>query len=172
MAFAKDDTHPGWGVKPEDWYWENITSGKIDADAPSLSGHWVIIDNTQKPDYDDGKQLYPEDPFKSNLPDESRFSLSWDELHGDVLPKIAERLNIPKDKVRLPKEIEFNILGNLYHKEWGQTSTYEWFEDKFGSDRRLIGGSSDDGGLADVDWDQPGTRYGSIGFRPLIVFPS
>ena len=101
MAFAKDDTHPGWNVKPEDWYWENITSGKIDADAPSLSGHWVIIDNTQKPDYDDGKQLYPEDPFKSNLPDESRFSLSWDELHGDVLPKIAERLNERKIKVML-----------------------------------------------------------------------
>lgn len=176
---------PGWSVKPNDWFWEQIKGGSIDKDATELSGQWVLIDNSPKPPYDNGKQNYESDPLRplmirmrdedkiaSSPTSASRFSTSWDELHEKVLPELAHDLGVRNEQVRLPKAIEFNVLGNMHHKEWGETNTWEWFEDKFASGSRLIGGSSDDGGLAYVSWNQPGRRSGSIGFRPLIVFSS
>src|SRR3990167_7202662 len=161
------------------------TQEKVDDSATSLDGNWVLIDKTPKPQYDNGRQSYESDslaPLMARVRDEekikgsptptSRFSTSWNELDKTVLPELAHDLGIRDDQVRLPKAIEFNVLGNMHHKEWGETTTWEWFEDKFESGSRLIGGRSGDGGLAHVGWDQPGLRSDSLGFRPLIVFPS
>ncbi len=176
---------PGWTTKPNDWFWEQATDGKVDDSAFSLDGNWVLIDKTPKPQYDNGRQSYESDTLTAlmaRLRDEdkiegsstpaSRFSTSWNELDGKVLPELAHDLGVRDDQVRLPKAIEFNVLGNMHHKEWGETTTWEWFEDKFESDGRLIGGGSDGGGLARVRWLQPDGRDDGLGFRPLIVFPS
>lgn len=146
---------PGWATKPNDWFWEQATEGKVDDSAISLDGNWVLIDKTPKPQYDNGRQSYESDtlaPLMARLRDEekiegsptptSRFSTSWNELDQKALPELAHELGVRDDQVRLPKAIEFNVLGNMHHKEWGETTTWEWFEDKFGSDRRLVGGGA------------------------------
>lgn len=183
----QNSKYPGWLVKPKEWFWQKIKEGKVAKDAAKLKGSWVLIDASPKPNYNDGQQLYENDPFAqtivtlrgkdaiqtpANTPSTSRFKISWDEIHGQVLPEIARLLEVEGKKVRLPKEIEFNIIGNIHHPEWGQTNTWEWFEDSFEADGRLCGGDSSHGGLADVGDDWSGDRSDGIGFRPLVVFPS
>lgn len=177
----------GWTKKPENWYWEQIKNGKISPDAPKLPGSWVLLDNTQKPNYEDGKQMYKKDPFgpllaklrKDNkiqkikhIPEDSRFGISPDELRTIVLPEIANLMGVNKSQVRLPKEIEFNVIGNFKHQKWGETNTWEWLEDNFGGADRLIGGDSDDGGLTYVSHYWSGYHIDGIGFRPLVVVSS
>ena len=177
----------GWDKKPEDWYWKQIGDGNVSQDAPKLPGFWVLIDKTQKPGYKNGRQVYENDPFGDLLKqlrkdkkvqtvkgfsDTSRFSISHDELTQVVLPEIAKLLGVESSAVRLPKAIEFNIIGNLKHPEWGDTNTWEWFNDKFGDGRRLIGGRSVLGGLTDVYYDWSDRRRDRLGFRPLVVIPS
>lgn len=183
--------YPGWNVKPASWYWEHIRDGKLDSDAPELKGVWVLIDLTRKPDCtEDGKQVYDNDPFGNilaqlrrdkkievpstygHVPQNSRFAISWDELNQHVLPAIAETLGVKPEQVRLPRAIEFNVIGNLFHPEWGRTNTCEWFEDNFGYQSRLNGGMSELGGLSDADYDWSVYRFDSTGFRPLVVFSS
>jgi len=169
-VFAKDAPYPGWKVRPNDWFWKQIKDGKVSDEALKTGGHWVLIDTTPKPNYQNGAQVYEDDPFKDILPNGSRFNLSWDQLHNDILPKIVKKLGVPQSQLRLPKAIEFNVLGNMHHKKWGETSTYEWFEDGFGADSRLIGGRSDVGGLAVVLHYSSASPNVYVGFRPLIVF--
>jgi len=67
--------------------------------------------------------------------------------------------------------IEFNILGNIHHPEWGESNCSEWFSDQYKAGlRRLLGGDSDFGGLAYVYSDDPVNRHGGIGFRALGRF--
>jgi len=96
--------------------------------------------------------------------------LSWDQLHNDILPEIAKKFGVSQSQIRLPKAIEFNVLGNMHHSEWGETNTWEWFEDSFEADSRLVGGRSDVGGLALVNHLSSASPYDNVGFRPLVVF--
>ena len=189
IHFEKNLKWPGKGVKPEDWYWEQIKAGRISKEAAKLQGLWFLVDGSQKPNHDSGRQLYENDPLGPTLarlrqegkiavpssyrhiPDASRFAVSWDEVTQHVNPAVAELLGVEVSQVRLPRAIEFNVLGNLFHPEWGETTTWEWFEDVFGGGRRLHGGYSVYGGLADVDHYWSDGRD-DIGFRPLVVFPS
>lgn len=106
----------------------------------------VAIDHTQKPNYDGGRQLYKNDAFGNilgrlrkerkikvsrglrHIPENSRFGISPDELTSHVLPAIAEMLEVDSNQVRLPKEIEFNVIGNRSYPEWGNTNTAEWMQ--------------------------------------------
>lgn len=187
VTLSKDSRVGGWDKKPEDWFWKQIRNGKVSQDAATLPDAWVLVDKTPKPDYKDGKQMYENDPLKAllkqlrkdkkiqtikGIPDTSRFGISHYELFQVILPEIAKVLEVDKNQVRLPKEIEFNVIGNLKHPEWGETNTWEWFEDKFGDDHRLIGGDSDRGGLADVGHRWFGNRSDFVAFRPLVVVSS
>ena len=177
----------GWNKRPEGWFWDQIKNGKVSKDAARLPDSWVLVDKTQKPDYKDGKQMYENDPFGSflkqlrkdkkiqtrkDIPETSRFAISHDELTQVVLPKIAKLLEIESSQVRLPKEIEFNVIGNFKYPEWRNTNTWEWFADKFGDGYRLVGGGSDSGGLALVYRPWSDRHYGRVGFRPLVVVPT
>ena len=189
IEFEQDSNFPGWTVKPEEWYWQQIKTGTVAKDAATLEEGWIIIDGSQKPQYKDGKQMYENDPFTllltqlrkegkiqvpdwcRDIPKASRFGVSDDELRGSVNPANANLLGVqPEEQVRVPKEIEFNVLGNLYHPEWGKTNTWEWLEDKFEDGNRLIGGNSDSGGLARVNGHASDNRDNFLGFRPLVVF--
>lgn len=184
LTLNKDSNVDGWDKKPEDSYWGAIKNGNVSQDAPKLPDAWVLIDKTQKPDYRDGKQMYEKDPLGTLIarlrktgkiqkvkgtPEASRFRISHDELFQVVLPEIANLLGVEASQVRLPKIIEFNVMGNLKHPEWGTTNTWEWFDDKFGGGRRLIGGRSDVGGLASVSRRWRGAHYDDAAFRPLVV---
>lgn len=190
FLLQQDENYPGWKIKPEPWFWESIKTGRISPDAAKLEGVLVAVDRTQKAQYDGGRQLYQNDPFADllkrlreekkikvpealkHVPETSRFGISPDELIQHVLPEIAKVLEVDSSAVRLPRAIEFNVIGNLKHPEWGETNTWEWFEDKFGGAYRLFGGSSDDGGLTHVRHDWSDFHVDFIGFRPLVVVSS
>ncbi len=187
-TLEKDSNFPEWKIKPEDWYWEQIANGKIAPGSAKLPDAWILVDKTQRPDYGDGKQLYENDPFGpllkklrkegkilniKGIPEASRFGIYHDELTQVVLPEIAKLLGIESSKVRLPKAIEFNILGNQFYPNWGKANTWEWFADNFESSHRfLVGGGSGHGGLAHVRCPWTFGRSAGIGFRPLVVVSS
>lgn len=185
--FKRDENYHGWSTKPQSRFWENVEKGRISSDSTKLEEMLIAVDRTQKPDYNRGRQLYPNDPFGEllknlrqegkievprdlrHIPETSRFGISPDELVKHVLPEIAKMLEVDASQVRLPREIEFNVIGNRSHPEWGNTNTWEWMQAKFEDGRRLIGGDSDYGGLTDV-YDHWSDHHGdSIGFRPLVV---
>ncbi|MBI4080607.1 MAG: hypothetical protein HY430_02440 [Candidatus Levybacteria bacterium] len=177
---------PGWKVKPEHWFWEQIKDGNLPQDAATLKEGWYLVDRRGKPNYQDDKQMYEDDylaPFMENLretgrvqkyrfvPDNSRFGASADEIEQVILPELASILG-SEGIVRSKREIEFNVLGNMHYPEWGETNTWEWYADKFEDDSRLIGGHSGGGGLAHVSYDWSDNRHDGVGFAPLVEFPS
>jgi hypothetical protein len=102
----------------------------------------------------------------------SRFRISWDELQKpEVKEAIAAAMDVSPESLRLPRAIEWNFLGNAYHPEWGETNTWEWFDDSYQKGQgRLYGGYSEFGGLSNVYWDDPGVRRVDLGFRLQVVF--
>jgi len=181
----KDSNFPGWKKKPEDWFYEKLKAKEIAADSATLPAAWMLIDGREKPNYKDGKQTYKEDVLAETLEDlrkrkiitefkvkGSRFNISWDELNKPEVKKaIADVLDVPEESLRLPRAIEWNYLGNAYHPKWGETDTWEWFEDSYQKGtRRLDGGNSGYGGLSYVYWGAPSGRSDFLGFRPQVVF--
>lgn len=185
INMTEDKDFPGWskGKRPENLY-QYIKNGKVDKDATNLPGKWVLIDVRAKPQYDDGNQMYDNDilgPVIKELREkgliydckqkDSRAYISWDDLNKDEVKKaFAKVLDAKPENIRLPRAIEWNVLGNLHHGDWGKTNTWEWFEDKHGSGNRLFGGLSDYGGLMCVDSDSSGFGSDDLGFRPLVCF--
>lgn len=189
--FESNGDYPGWNVKPESWFWENVKNGRISSGATRLYDMLIAIDHAQKPNYNKGMQLYPNDPFGDilrklrqegkikvpkelkHIPDTSRFGISSEELIEHVLPAIAWVLEVDSSQVGLPTETEVNIISNLYHREWGDTNTCEWMQDRFEGDGhlRLIGGFSANG-LEYVRRLPSDGRDDNVGFRPLVVLSS
>lgn len=181
----KDRKLPGWKKKPDDWFYGKIENKEVDADSATLSASWILVDTREKPQYQDGKQKYADDVIAETLEDlrkrkvitdfkvkDSRFNISWDELNKpEVRKAIAEALDVPQESLRLPRAIEWNYLGNIYYPKWGDTDTWEWFEDSYQKGQgRLDGGYSRYGGLSYVGWNDPVGRFVSLGFRPQVVF--
>lgn len=95
----------------------------------------------------------------------SRFSISWWEIDEIIRPEIAKLLDLPIEKVRLPKFIEWNFLGNAFYPFWGKTSTWEWFSDRLSTGECLTGGANS---LSAIGWDSPDFWSTILGFRILI----
>jgi len=183
-------------------YWELIREGKISPDAATLDGEWVLIEGIERPKYDNGKQRYskyrlaedigkwrrtgkiqiPE--WNNGVPSESRFGISMDEIESVVIPRVASRLGVDVGQVRLPRAIEFNVIGNMIHPEWGAVDTWEWFSDKCDDGCQLIGGYRDFehmgvffgvvskyAGLGELEVNEAYSRDDNIGFRTIINFP-
>ncbi len=184
---------PGWKKKPgkkyaDGWgieFYADVKKDDLPKDALKLPASWILVDTRGKPKYESGKQIYKDDVLRPVLEDlrkkkiitdfetkGSRFNISWDELNKPEVKKaIAEAMDVPEECLRLPRAIEWNFIGNAYHPEWGDTNTWEWFEDSYQKGaRRLDGGSSGYGGLSDVYWDGPAARDDDLGFRPQVVF--
>lgn len=185
----------GW-VPAAKWFFEMLREGKIfPADAATISQAWLLWDKTTRPNYDGGRQLYygnGNDPLSHELaelrkqgaigisfhtqhiPTTSRFGVSTGELDRKMLPLHAQNLGVRSDlgeQVIVPPYGLFNFIGNTRHPELGKVNTWEWMHEKFGGGDRLLGGRSDGGGLAGVCCSTSGGHYGSVGFRPLVVFP-
>ena len=181
----KEANFPGWKKKPEDWFYGRLEAKEIPADAANLPDSWILVDTREKPQYENGKQMYKEDVLGPVLEDlrkkkiiedfevkGSRFRISWNELNKPEVKKaIAHAMDVPEEYLRLPRAIEWNFIGNAYHPEWGETNTWEWFDDPYMKGRgRLHGGNSEYGGLSDLLWPDPGTRSDDLGFRLQVVF--
>ena len=166
----------------------------VNADTNSLPGMWILLDTTKRPGYKDGRQMYPDtkrfkdvlaglrDDKKIKIPDylrhvpkDSRFGVSPGEIDGTngfVSEEIAKILIVGKEQVNTPTATTFNYIGNLAHPEFGRVNTSEWFSNNFGRGDRLVGGSSDGGGLGFVSRWCSGFHGGGLGFRLQVSFPS
>jgi len=149
-----------------------------------LPGCWVLQDIRPKPDDASGKQSYENDTLIQEvlkkladkvILNKAASACLRNNIHPDIFKKpkfwlaIKEALNIDpslRATLRLPRLIEQNYRGqgDDFHK----TRTWEWSEEYYRSGRRLISGYSDSGGASRVDWLD--AAYGSVGFRPLVVF--
>ena len=109
----------------------------------------------------------------------TRFNTSWDDLTNGFLAEIAKVTNFPKKGTRLPTAEEWNLIGNLFNwlrdhrsmdlPDLGSTRSWEWCENAYDADLRLIVGRSDRGGLADVRDGWRGDRDDDLAFRVLAV---
>ncbi|HEU0050770.1 MAG TPA: hypothetical protein VFQ60_01800 [Patescibacteria group bacterium] len=174
-------------------FFDKIKSGDLDSSALDLPGAWILVDTREKPSYvGNSDQMYQNDflgPILEELNEkgiikqtrintneplraDSRFGISPSELDDLRVKKaIAKVMGISEEYVSLPRAIEFNVLGNLYYPEWGETDTDEWFEDGYKEHWRLYGGASLDGGLSCVSAGRCNYINGSIGFRMIARFP-
>lgn len=113
-------------------------------------------------------QKYEDDfllPILQNKGYASRFSLSCREVKESIIPSLAQFLKIDSQKIRLPRFVEWNFLGNFFYPQWGTTSTWEWFDDCFSTGECLAGGSNS---LSILGWDPPDFWSTQLGFRLLI----
>lgn len=189
FEFTKDTIYPPGWVPLEPWYFNQIGHG-LDEDAAILKPATVLFDATSKPDYDDGRQLYPNDQFgplmqalrekgKIEIPEDykhvpatSRFAATPREREDSFDPALAQILKVDQNWVRVPTAAENNFLANLHYPYIGKTNTSEWYFDHFAGGRRLFGGYSGHGGLAFVRGPWLGFRSDYVAFRPLVVIPS
>lgn len=186
LTLKEEDNFPGWKVEPEKWFWERVKDGSIEKEAATLQEGWYLVDGRVKPNYNNGKQMYEDDylgPMIEELrrvgkiqdypyvPEHSRFGVSPKEIEGVILPEFAKTIKI-EGVVRSKRYIEFNVWGNMFYPQWGETNTWEWFADKYEDAHRLFGGHSDHGGLACVFCCWSGNRDDLTGFSPVVAFPS
>lgn len=147
------------------------------------------MENIQKPNIDKNSSIdqrqYKDDPLSEiiaklrtekkipgatkyrNIPPNSRLAVSPSEIYEIIIPKIASRLNIKASAIRLPRAIEFNVIANTHHPEWGETNTWEWLDNKV-KNYHLMTGSSNYGGISYVSMGWEGWHYDTFGFRLLI----
>ena len=196
LMFSQDADYPGWRVRPNLYFWDLIKSGRLSPDAARLSLGWVAMEAIRRPPYDGGMQMYENDPLAPKLEQlrndgkiavpywckhmlsTSRFGISAEEIDNHIVPvfarlsQIEDQIKVGKIKAGIPPYMAFNYRGNTAHPEWGETNTSEWFADETRDGYRLFGGSSDRGGLANVDDGDPGGHDDDIGFRLQVVFSS
>lgn len=141
-----------------------------------LPGKWVAAETITRPNWND-----PNAYACDWLTKESRFGVSWDDLHrGGILKRIAKMTGFPKKSVRLPTAEEFNFLGNLmnwlranrnddYLPDLGSADSWEWTENAYDLDSCLVVGNCNHGGLVAAGGRLRSDRSGEIGFRFLAV---
>lgn len=186
LQLREKDNFPGLKVKPGKWFWDCVKDGSIEKGADTLDEGWYLLDGRWKPNYRDGQQVYEDDylaPLMENLrasgriqpyryvPRNSRFGASPLEIEQVILPEFAKQTQ-PEGEVSNMSYALFSVIGNMKRQEWNDTTTWQWFRDKFEDGRRLIGGSSHGGGLAGVGAGTSDYRFDHAGFAPVVAFSS
>lgn len=172
---------PNWKTRPESQFWKKLMAKTIPEDAASLRRGIYLVDGRDKPNYENGNQMYKDDylaPLMQKLrgdgkvenypvPLGSRFCVSPVEIEKVIIPEIAQLIGTKG--LRYKRFIEFNIIGNMMHPEWGKTNTWEWCTDEYLASHHLICGNSDNGGLGEVKIDfSIDAQPDDIGFNPLV----
>ncbi|TAK94855.1 hypothetical protein EPO05_05770 [Patescibacteria group bacterium] len=190
-GMTQEKTFPGWTEKLHKWFYEQIQEKDIAADSATLKGEWVLVDGRSKPAYQNGDQMYSNDPlapilaklrkkqslFRDSAIQDykhkgSRFNISYDELQSvPVKIALAKLLRTTPENLSLPRAIEWNFLGNAHHPEWGTTNTWELFQDKHINGDCLNGGDFDYGGFSNVFVHSPSDHLDNQGFRLMVRFP-
>ncbi len=199
VEMSREAQFPGWKVKPNDWFWQQFQAGKVLRNrngelvaekVVELEGITVLVDTRLKPHYKNGKQMWEGDtllgPILIQLREKgkiakyeygtqgSRFGVSADEWEGEVKPALAGKIGLESSQPRFERVIEASAIPQLYHymprKKDGKTNTWVWYEEYF-EDRsnRLNGGNSDNGGLANVNWNEARNHWNNRSLRPLEV---
>ena len=176
-----------------------ITSMRAEAGDPRFRGKLILTESIQKPNYTDGTQGYgtkdgadrTKDPLAPIIQEvfgeehNHRFSLSWDQVNTELLPKLKEvivgkfeerGLSIPNFEVVCTPAIVSNLHTTLNHPENSRTNTYEWSstsllkEDNTDSGLRLVVGYSGRGGAGCVGDGPRGGQWSFGAFRLSVVF--
>ena len=189
LDLTEDARLPKRWVRLGATFYQWLREGKIGEAIPGvpptrLRAGWYLADFSVGPDYTDGTQVFPSDPWtpllerlrRENLvgkhdetPMGSRFAITHDEWTQVVLVHMASKLGFPAANVRLERASEFNAIGNLYDPNRGAHNMWVWLADPFGDSNRLIGGHRGNGGLASIDYSWRDDRSRSIAARPLVV---
>jgi hypothetical protein len=194
-----DNNYPGWKVKPEQWFYNQVIDGKLFRNIKGglkriltigLDGDTVLIDTRLKPEYNDGKQMWNNDNLLGQIitslrssgdidkyehvPQSSRFGVSSNEWEKSIKPAVAIKLGLNIEQIRLETTVERNAIPQIYshmpRKGDGLTSTWVWVEEYFeGSGHRLLGGYSGKDGLMYVFRYGVGHHWRNGSFRPLVV---
>lgn len=157
-----------------------------------------VFETVARPDYTNGTQMYyspRKDPltdilaggrrgnkiavpdFVEHVPVNSRFAVSWGEVHNHVVPEaikttphLAQQLTKGGIVFDIPNLADFRAAGQTHNLV---ADSWEWVQDSAGfGNRRLVGGGRDFGSLGAVgDW-RPGDRVGDFAFRFQAVSPS
>ena len=172
-------------LKPNGWFYDQIQNGKIAADSAQLKRGWYLADFTIGADYNDGTQVFQNDPLapiiarlrqegkigkKDKTPIGSRFAIMPKDEWPIVLAELANELGLKPEQLRLERAIEFNAIGNLYDKHRGGFHMWEWFADDFEDSHRLNGGNRDSGGLTNISYSWAVFRRDDVAGRPLVSF--
>ena len=190
VKMSQNRSFPGWKVKPENWFYEEVSRGKILENPLQLGGEGgqvVLADIRCKPSHSNGCQIWEKDSclgdiiFKlredRKISDykikNSRFGVSALEVENNIVPALARKLGLMARQVRSERAIEFNVLSQMLSDtprvKDGETNTWVWFADHFKSDGgRFFGGSSEYDGLADVSQSETDYHW-RISFRLLVV---
>ena len=170
-----EDAYPASFVKP-DWG-RRLDANQIER--RPLPGKWAAVETIAKPGSPE-RAGYLKDRLTAAVKLYCRFNVSWDDLHsGGLLAKIAGVTSFPEKGVRLPTVEEWNFLANLLNwlhenrgetlPDLGATDSWEWCENAYESDGRLIAGDRGHGGLAGVYRDWCRGEDHDVGFRVLAV---
>lgn len=165
-----DRTYPGLPVPRVHWQPRTDASGKQE-EAPTnikLPGAWVLIDTHDIPSvkYDEGKlPQYEDDPLANSIANlrkqgvirvitgkegGSRFLVSKEELQkSEVKREFAQVLGVTPDQLRLPRQVEMDVLQHMHYPGLHYWPAGEWHEDY---------GAFSMG------------RHHTVGFRPIVVF--
>lgn len=159
---------------------------------------YALFDQSVRPNYNEGKQLFKDDGLVSILkkgrrsgrilmnewtltvPPESRFGVSWKEIHSFVVPEVIQLshhlsrlVEVSGTELRVPTKSHFQFAGNLRYAHLGEANTWEWLYDRATlSTNRLLGGRSDHGGLETVMDDSPLSHNDHFAFRLEVLTPS
>ena len=179
--------------KPAKWFYNQmrvrdaVKKPALPTDSAIIKRGWYLADVSIGTDHDfrDGTQVFPMDPLgnlisklrhagiigkNEKTPWESRFAITNNEWREKLLPALTDELHGTGVTFRLERAIEFNAIGNIYDKNRGQFNMWEWFDDSFKDDYRLLGGSRLCGGLGQVICRSADDRDDSFAGRPLGCF--
>lgn len=151
-----------------------------------------VFETVARPDYTDGTQMYyspRRDPladillrgregnkiavpdFVQHVPTNSRFAVSWDEIHNYVAPEtrkttphLAEQLTKGGIILDIPNLADFRSAGQT-HEDKLVANSWEWVQDSTRFGPRRIAGGRDVGGLRAVLVWRSDDHFGRIAFR-------
>lgn len=155
-----DSASPKGWIKLEEWFFKQIRERKIRQDATRIGAFWALFDDSKRPSYHNGIQMFKNDQqfglilvrgreiggkkggiavpdHLKYVPNNSRFGVSINGQDRFVFPELAkllclvDRIREGIVVIRRPKAAEFNFAGNLRYPHLGQVDTLEVFEDIF-----------------------------------------
>lgn len=192
---------PTWTPPLSPWLKIHIEEEEtVDPKVLFLPQALIAIETRAKPPFENGQQMYPRDEeflgpvLKSlreeekipreveyglgtlNLPPDSRFGLSFEEIKNHIIPQLSQILDVEKKRIHLPKISQFLYLAYHFYPQLLSKGTIEWCEDLYFSARtkevigRLFVGDTEPGERNLIYWRGPGGRLPSLGFRLVVSF--
>jgi hypothetical protein len=174
----------GFNVSLTPWFFEHLGNGDIAPEAARLRAGWYLVDSRTKPNYDKGQQRYDRDYLEpvlaqlrragalqtyQDLPEWSRFGTSPAEVEGAVLPELARTI-FDQGTPRSLRYVEYAVLSGIFHREWGETDTLQWFADPHRGNLRLCGGRILLGGMCNAFAAAYTKRDDDIAFSVVVEF--